>query len=225
MKKVIGVFGTLGLLGIAAMLMGPSGGYPSQPTFQNVTVAGGTGNPNIANTQFFVSGGTPETDYINSAAATDQKAWDTYEDSSGTLHSRALSDSLGSAQNYLDITRTALNITGLSICAGCNASAVVSIKGVPMSQTFDATLAAGGVTVNSSAGLGTVAGTRSGVGIYQITATVGTITRAACSQRSNGGIPAVIQIESLGSGVINVNTYTLGGALSDVTGSWMCTVT
>jgi hypothetical protein len=101
----------------------------------------------------------------------------------------------------------------------------VSFGGGAVAQAFDATLAAGGVTVNNSSQLGTVAGTRSGAGIYQITYTAGVVTRAHCTQRSNGGIPAVIQIESLGSGVININTFTLAGGLSDVTGSWMCTLT
>lgn len=87
---------------------------------------------------------------------------------------------------------------------------------------FDATVASGGVTVNNSAGLGTVAGTRSTTGTFQITYSSGTVNHVACSQRNNGGSVALYQVEGLGSGVINFVTFSIAGSAIDTFGSLNC---
>jgi hypothetical protein len=290
MKKVIAAFSGLGLLGVAAMLMGPTGGYPANPSFNTAafnTQSGGAGSTQVT---YCDPQNTPSVCYLSRIGSTGTITFSTSTAAAPAVdvsqflqigeNSSAQStgitfgvrgDSLGPTTttnspdnvevNLVNDTGTlssgvysgwANNGTLIGIIATggvggapctlgkfCIASQVsgnnlelytvgtgqVRVNSIPQGQTFDATLAAGGVTVNSNAGLGTVAGTRSGVGIYQITATAGTITRAVCTQRSNGGIPAVIQISSIGGGVINLATYTLGGALSDVTGSWECIVT
>jgi hypothetical protein len=60
MKKVIAAFSGLGLLGVAAMLMGPTGGYPVNPTFQTVTINTSGQALNLVNTGGTFSGGTAQ---------------------------------------------------------------------------------------------------------------------------------------------------------------------
>jgi hypothetical protein len=218
-------FGATAYWGLQTADAQSGGGFPSRPTFITVGTRGGGQSVLLTNSAGTFASGLVQ-DYIRYADSGGNQA---YIGFGGTPNSIDISNGIAT-NGFISLLSANGTIVGAPV-GGAKGSGTLNVQNtiyqnnIPVVQAFDATLAAGGVTVNNSVGLGTVAGTRSGVGIYQVTYTAGTVTRATCSQRSNGGIPAVIQIASLGGGVINFNAYTLGGALSDVTGSWDCVAT
>ncbi len=103
------------LVGLAPALMGPTGGYPSQPNFQAVNVQNG---PSCCNTStgrvplLISNSGIPGYVLNATAAAANQRKWDTFVNGT-SLISRVTNDANGAASQWLQIDRAAA-VSGLS---------------------------------------------------------------------------------------------------------------
>lgn len=161
-KLIAGILSTLVVIG----LMAPTGGFPSRPTFQAVTVTGvtktqsllstGTGANSVASSNIQLNGSnSAQIFWANSGAGTDAKAWDILTDTAGVAHFRLINDGLASAADWMTVTRTGIT------------SANVKIGGASLPHTAAGSFTAGVSTCTATAtialiGISTCAGNVSG---------------------------------------------------------------
>lgn len=106
----------LALAAIVPLLMAPTGGFPSRPTFQKVVVQGANDScaTSTAASGFqILSSSNPRVQWINSTAAANAHIYDTATNATSILY-RAVSDTCAATANYLSVTRAATAITDVS---------------------------------------------------------------------------------------------------------------
>lgn len=140
------------LLGlIAPALMAPSGGFPSQPTFQRLTTTTGVLPANVitpSQIRLGTRAALPAIHIINSAAAVDARNWELIPIGTTQLSWRALNDAQTVSDEFLKMTRGAGTITQVEIGNNTNNPAILGngVAITPSSGSFTAVLNTGCTT-------------------------------------------------------------------------------
>lgn len=106
---------------LVPMLMGPTGGVPSRPTFQMVTATTTASRPatpcsNLTSQVAVCNSSVAGYGWSNTGATTDLKNWDVYADNAGTLHFRMINDAAGGALDWMTVgPRTGITKTPVAI--------------------------------------------------------------------------------------------------------------
>lgn len=111
-----GIVGALTFLTLSA-LMGPSGGYPTRPTFQQTVIKGICASTLSTSLLQICNPSGPSLSLTTTGAGTDQKLWDWFTDTSGVMHYRMINDAAAAANDWLNISRTGIVPTAMTLAA------------------------------------------------------------------------------------------------------------
>lgn len=210
------------------MLMAPTGGYPSRPTFQTVNVTGLYTHTTAANVGDTIAQGKN--------TSTGNSASESLVLTNNLNVSAILSQAGGSATTGLPTdlpTGSAFLVSNAAtpLCLGTEYAAQLCIDGsgniattaatgtVPWSKTYSliANVAGAGPTMVSCTNCGANSIARSAAGIYSITIAPGVLVTWACGMRNvSGNAPGVeVSLGSVSSTTIPVDLFNFAGALAD----------
>jgi hypothetical protein len=218
------IFALIVLLGFAPMLMAPTGGYPSRPTFQTTRQTGAlTLPPSTSTNQLYngLNGTNPSIVFGNSAGAANGHFFEINSGATQVLM-RTVNDAFAAVGNAFVLTHTATALTGIDIGNATDKPAV-TVNGQTLLRTVAATQnnAAGACSISVGLGINTGACTYNGAGDYTITFATAFAVAPICTATS-GDATFILRMSGIGTSTVSVQTRTTAAALADSRFNVMC---